>query len=86
MVSQGVQPENIYMNAPLEVDANGKPSLVPSIMTMQDRIQLLDKNPVPFPHSTSDNSIGQTSSLGDIHSVSEFNQNRRKTGLKEDMV
>ena len=87
LVPQVVQQENIYMNAPLEVDANGKPSLVPSIMTMQDRIQLLDKNPVHLPHSISDISIGQTSSLGDIHSVSEFNQNRRKSGLlKEDMV
>ncbi|KAI6654874.1 Muscle-specific protein 20-like isoform X2 [Oopsacas minuta] len=78
--------DNIYMNAP-GLDANGKPSLVPSIMTMQDRILLMDKDPVHFPHSYSDLSIGQTSSLGDLNSVSEFNQYHQKHALmKEDMV
>lgn len=78
--------DNIYMNAP-PLDANGKPSLVPSIMTMEDRIQLMDKCPVSFPHSFSDNSIGQASSLGDAHSVSEFNQHQQRHSLiKGDMV
>ena len=78
--------ENIYMNT-VEVDANGKPSLVPSIMTMQDRIQLLDRNPAHFSHSTSENSLAQTSSLGDINSVSEFNQHYMNNRvLKEDVV
>ena len=80
------QQDNIYINAP-GLDANGKPSLVPSIMTMEDRIQLMDKDPVHFPHSCSDNSLGQTSSLGDVHSVSEFNQHQQRRSLiKGDMV